>query len=234
MPGRGVLADRAGPGVAGTGHPDVAAVVQRDAGRSGHPERGAVAPAGGKRHDPAVALSATQTSPEEVTASATGWFSWPGPPLAEPKMASTRPAEENSTTRSWPVSATQTCPAASWRFRPVVQAVAEGGQLPPGGGELHHPVWPVSATQMPPAGPRPAGWSRPLLLPRRPPEPRRGPSGFGRVAADARGAGRLSAGGAEASGAGDQGSGKHAGAREGDYPRLLAAPPGLEAHRPAK
>src|SRR5271166_942844 len=68
-------------------------------------------------------------------------------------MASTRPAGENSTTRSWPVSATQMCPVASvampagWsRFLPKVATRRPDGEY------SARRSWPVSATQISPAG----------------------------------------------------------------------------------
>ena len=156
MPGRGELADRVAPGqgVAGAGHPDVAAGVQRDAGRRRHGERDAVAAVGGELHHPAVALvgdpdvaggrdrerhRVVQPLPaapgrrrrrpapgRRRRTPPPGHGRCPPPRRARPrrrrpacwsrflpKAASTRPAAENSTTRLWPVSATQTCPAGS-------------------------------------------------------------------------------------------------------------------------
>src|SRR6185312_13862751 len=100
---------------------------------------------------------------EGVTASATGLLSRSRPLPAAPKAAITRPAAENSTTRPWPVSATQTCPAAStatpagrsrfWPKAASTRPAAENSTTRP---------WPVSATQTCPAASTatPAGRSR--------------------------------------------------------------------------
>ena len=236
MPGRGVIADRAGRGIAGAGHPDVAAGVQRDAGRRRHRERDAVASAGGKLHDPAVALVSDPDVADggDRERHRVVQLAGAAPGRAEDGQHPARRGELHH-----PVVAGVGHPDVPGRVGGdsgrLVQVLAEGGQLPPGGGELHHPV--VAGVGDPDAAGRAdgqAGWPGQRLLPHRPPEPRRvrqrvRPGCGGGLSG---GAGQRGRRGSERSG--DQGSGEHAGAREGDYPRLLAAPPRLEAHRPAK
>ena len=143
MPGRGVLADRVAPGqgVAGAGHPDVAAGVQRDAGRRRHGERDAVAADGGELHHPAVALVGDPDVAEgrdrerhrlvQLAAAAPGRAEGGQHPAGRGEL-------------HHPVVAGVRHPDVPGRVGGdagrLVQVLAEGGQHPPGGGELHHPV----------------------------------------------------------------------------------------------
>ncbi len=236
MPGRGVLANRAGRGVAGARHPDVAAGVQRDAGRRRHRERGAVAAAGGELHDPAVAL----VSDPDVA----GGSDRERHRVVQLAVAASGRSEDGQDPAGrgelhHPVVAGVRDPDMPGRVGGdsgrLVQVRAEGGQFPPGGGELHHPV--VAGVRDPDVAGRIdgyAGRSAQRLLPRYTPERRRVRQRVrprcGRRPGD--GAGQRARPGSQRSG--DEDSGGQAGAYEGDYPRPPAAPPRLLAHRPAR
>ena len=172
-------------------------------GRRRHRERDAVASAGGKLHDSAVALVSDPDVAEggDRERHRVVQLAGAAPGRAEDGQYLARRGELHH-----PVVAGVGHPDVPGRVGGdsgrLVQVLAEGGQLPPGGGELQHPV--VAGVGDPDAAGRaaatPAGAASVCC-----PTARRNrgacASGSGRVAADARGAGRASAGGPEASGA---------------------------------